>query len=1090
MLTRGLISIALTSRNGKSISHKKFSVILQRDLLFREAELVINLRILPLIILSHNNIAGVGAQGNGDNRLPFDMNGGQQMPKNRTRDSSFEEALRMSAIQAPALQDEDDDEEEDGGYGDEDEERDPDLADLNNPDIEALSEAPVLGNKPKNSDLFGQEAETFGRATSPKLYAQAAQFPSAVQFRVWRWENGIPVALGAIDAEATEEEFVAQFKDAMPKPGEGRFQFRLRPIDIRGQELGKEFTINISEHHAKLKQLRERKMREEEEERLDRYDRGMGMQGMNGWGGGRQGDIIVNPPAGPAHDAGTSYAEEMGRMFESAVESAERRTEVLQQSLEEERERLREEESRRSQERISMAERSANIVQQMTEKLMASDRSRADEALKAQRDNGQLMLSTLTTVFQQQQEAARQQTERIREVDMARMSQDREFFERQRMEMEMRRQTERDEDERRRTREREEWERRREEDRHRLEMEARRLEDQRKYELEQLRVEAERREQELERRREIEREDLRVRMERDRAEVERREREMERQREQEKAEYERKRNAEKEELSIRLEREQQEALRREREAEKTREQEREQNRLWLERERQEMARRESELERRREFERQEAERRREIEREEIRARVEREKLEAERVRQQMLEERERWRQEMEDKRRSEQMEWERKQATEREERERRERTERERWEREKMEATQRLERDRIEWERRESLRREELQREESRRRDEMMLQQKQIEIAAQRDREHAERMLEMARLEREAQREQALQREKAEREARELSEKDRQRQHELTMREMEIAKERDREHAERMLQLSKQTTGGLGGITEMLGMETPELLARIFGAGGDEGDEEEKKSGWMEVIPKVLGAVAEVGKAAMTAQAAQRMPQVDPRVAAAAAGNMGGQVAIQTPEGIKLIPASMLAQMQSMQREREPVMAQAPIPTPQAQRRRPTPTPVREEVIDMPVEAVEEVVEIKQDENVDVRSEAYKAGEEVNTIKRAKDAKISLPKQKAARKAIRELAEKLAKADEGEWSGLVTEAIMAEFAIYNYIKAVTVYAALAEAKIEPTLTERIIKALKESGMIPEDVPFTESDFERLNAAAQQTEGAE
>ena len=995
----------------------------------------------------------------------------------------------MSAIKSPALQ-EDEEEEEDGGYGDEEEEEsDPDLADLNNPDIEALAEAPVLGNKPRNSDLFGQEAETFGRATSPKLYAQAAQFPSAVQFRVWRWENGIPVALGAIDAEATEEEFVAQFKDAMPKPGEGRFQFRLRPIDIRGQELGKEFTINISEHHAKLKQLRERKMREEEEERLDRYDRGMG--GMNGWGGGgRQGDIIVNPPAGPAHDAGTSYAEEMGRMFESAVESAERRTEVLQQSLEEERDRLRDEENRRAQERVSMAERSATIVQQMTEKLMASDRSRADEALKAQRDNGQLMLSTLTTVFQQQQEAARQQTERIREVDMTRMSQDREFFERQRLEMEMRRQTERDEDERRRTREREEWERRREEDRHRLEMEARRLEDQRKYELEQLRVEAERREQELERRREIEREDLRVRVERDRAEVERREREMERQREQEKAEYERKRFSEKEEMTVRLEREQQEALRRERELEKTREQEREQNRLWLERERQEMARREGELERRREFERQEAERRREIEREEIRARVEREKLEAERVRQQMSEERERWRQEMEDKRRSEQMEWDRKQAAERDERERRERTERERWEREKMEVTQRLERERLEWDRRESLRREELSREESRRRDEMSLQQKQIEIAAQRDREHAERMLEMARIERESQRDQMAQREKAEREAREMSEKDRQRQHELTMREMEIAKERDREHAERMLQLSKQSTGGLGGITEMLGMETPELLARIFGAAGEDGDEDEKKSGWMEVIPKVLGAVAEVGKAAMTAQAAQRMPQVDPRVAAAAAGNMGGQVAIQTPEGIKLIPASMLAQMQSMQREREPVMAQ-PMPTPQAPRRRQQAPAAaqREEVIDMPVETAEEVVEVKPDENVDVRSEAYKLGEEVNTVKRAKEAKISLPKQKAARKAIRELGERLAKADEAEWSGLVTEAIMAEFAIYNYIKAVTVYAALAEAKIEPGLTERIVKALKESGMIPADVPFTEADFEQMSATPQ-TEGAE
>jgi len=1044
------------------------------------------------------------------------------MAKNRSRDgTSFEEALRMSAIQAPALQSHDD--EDDDGYGDEEEEveeSDPDLADLNNPDIETLAEAPVLGNRPKNSDLFGQEAETFGRATSPKLYAQAAQFPSAVQFRVWRWENGIPVALGAIDAEATEEEFVRAFKDAMPKPGEGRFQFRMRPIDIRGQELGKEFTINISEHHATLKQLRERKMREEEEERLDRYDRNMmGMPGMGGaWGNGgqRSGDIIVNPPAA-SHDAGASYAEEMGRMFEQAVESAERRTEVLQTTLEQERDRLRDEENRRAQERISMAERSADVVQKMTEKLMASDRSRADEAMKAQRDNGQLMMSTLTTVFQQQQEASRQQTERMREVDMSRMSQDREFFERQRSEMELRRQQERDDEERRRSREKDEWERRREEDRHRLEMEAKRIEEQRKYELEQLRIESERRDAEMQRRREVERQDL-----------DRRERELERQKEHEKAEHERKRQQEKEEWALRLERERQETEKREREMERMREVEREQNRMWLERERQEMARRESDLERKRDLEREElrlrdleaerrrdserleAERRRELEREEIRARLEREKLEAERVRQQMIEERERWRQEMEDKRRAETMEWERKQASEREERERRERGDRERFEREKMEMTQRLERERIEWERKESMRREELSREENRRKDELHLQQKQMEVSAQRDREHAERMLELARLEREAQREAQAQRDKAEREARELSEKDRQRQHELTMREMEIAKERDREHAERMLQLSKQqSSGGLSGITEMLGMETPELLARIFGAGGGDEEGEEPKSGWMEVIPKVLGAVAEVGKAAMTAQAQRAMPQVDPRVAAAGAG-MSGQVAIQTPEGIKMIPASMLAQMQmggmgGMAREREPMPVGPIMGQPVSYKR-------RKEVIDMPeaptrsasAEAkadakadatVEKVIENQVDEILaeatDVRSEAFKIAEEVNTLKRAKEAKMPLPKQKAARKAIRELGDKLSKAEESEWSGMVTEAIVTEFAIYTYIRAVSVYAALAETKMDPELAERIVKALRESGMIPDDVPFTEDDWQRLNGAGvNPVEGAE
>lgn len=1013
------------------------------------------------------------------------------MAKSRSRDTSLEEALRLSSINAPALQgvrgDDDDEEEEDeGSYGggDEGEEDDPDLADLNNPDVESFTEPPVLGHRPKNSDMFGQEAETFGRVTSPKLYAQAAQFPSAVQFRVWRWENGVPVALGAIDAEATEEDFVRSFKDAMPKAGEGRFQFRLRPIDIRGQELGKEFTINISEHHATLRQMRERKMREEEEERMDRFG---GMGGMGGMGGGWNargggGDIIVNPPpSAPMSDASSTYAEEMGRMFEQAVETAERRTEVLQSTLEQERERLRLEEGRRAEERISMAERSADVVQKMTEKLMASDRLRADEAMKAQRDHGQLLLSTLTTVFQQQQEASRQQSERMREVDMARMSQDREFFERQRMEMELRRQSERDEEDRRRMREKEEWERRREEDRHRLELEARRIEDQRKYELEQLRLEAERREQELERRRENEREEAKARADRERVEVERRERELERARE-----------VEREQNRLWLERERQEMVRRENELERKREMERE-----------ELRAREQEAERRREAERIEGERRREVEREEIRARLEREKLEAERVRQQMAEERERWRQEMEDKRRAEQMEWERRQAAERDERERRERTERERFEREKLEIQQRLERERLEYERKESARREELLREETRRRDEMMLQQKQLEVSAQRDREHAERMMEMARLEREAQREAQAQREKAEREAREAADRDRQRQHDLTIKEMELSKERDREHAERMLQMTKQqNSGGLSAMTELLGMETPELLSRIFGGGGEE-DEEGKKSGWSEMIPKVLGAVAEIGKAAMTAQAA-RATTIDPRVAAAGAQAMGGQVAVQTPEGIRMIPASMLSQLQAQQqqaqqREREVIPArrksarepmdlpsEGMIPPEPKVKQRPAAPEKKAEQVESPKEAqVNTEPEVKSDSPY--ASAEYDSGLEVDYLKRAKEAKMPLPKQKAARKAIRELAAKLEKADEGEWSGLVTEAIASEFAIYNYIKAVSVYAALAEAKTGPQLADRIVKALRESGMIPEDVPYTESDWTRLNAGEVSNE---
>ena len=105
---------------------------------------------------------------------------------------------------------------------------------LNDPDVTHLGDAPRIGGRSRASDLFGEEADhAAGRATSPKLYAQAAQFPTCTQLRVWKWENGIPVGLGTIDSTATEEDFVRQFLSAMPRRGEGRAQFKLRPIDTR-----------------------------------------------------------------------------------------------------------------------------------------------------------------------------------------------------------------------------------------------------------------------------------------------------------------------------------------------------------------------------------------------------------------------------------------------------------------------------------------------------------------------------------------------------------------------------------------------------------------------------------------------------------------------------------------------------------------------------------------------------------------------------------------------------------------------------------------------------------------------------------------
>tara|TARA_Y100000310_G_scaffold303569_1_gene342023 strand:+ start:1422 stop:3752 length:2331 start_codon:yes stop_codon:yes gene_type:complete len=740
-----------------------------------------------------------------------------------------------------------------------DEDEDPDLADLNNPDVETLVEPPLLGRQNRSTELFGDSAETLGRMTSPKLYAQAAQFPTAVQYRVWRWENGVPVALGAIDAEANEEDFIRQFYSAMPKKGDNRFQYRLRPIDIRGQELGKEFTINVSEHHDHLSRIRDRKAQEAAEE------------------GGRGGmdPFIINQGDG----AGASYAEEMGRMFEQAVDSAEKRTELLQMTLEDERNRLREQEATRAEERVNMAAKGADAVQQMTERLMESDRQRSSDQMSAQKDQSEVMMSTLTTVFQQQQAAGREQAERVRESDKQRMSQDREYFERQRQDSDRQRQRERDE-----------WEQRQQAERLRQELEQKRMEEQRKFELQQMQLDAQRRESEMERRRQQDKEDMQLRLER-------------------------------------------------------------------------------------------------------------EKMEMERQREQQREDRERWRQEIEAKR---------------------------------------LEEQRV-WEKKESNRRDEREQERGRRQEEILLQQKQMEVAAQRDRDHAERMMEMAKLEREAQRDAQLQREKSEREGREVSERERARQHDLAMKEMHLNKERDREHSERMMQLSKaQASGGLSGITDMLGMDTSEVLARVFGGGGEGGE-----GGWADAIPKVLGSIAEIGKAAATA----KQP----------------------------------APVEGKRRRRLPVTAvPQPRPAMQAHPGHPVPSlpdmpfipPGMEEAAESPRPTPPEPAKVEER-----HVHPLKAAKKVDTLSKAKESGIKLATQKKARKRIRKLVEKLDTSPREEWDGLIIAAIVEEVDIYHYINAVSLYSALAEAGSSQEMADDIASGLRANEGVPKNFPYTPKDLE-------------
>ena len=434
-----------------------------------------------------------------------------------------------------------------------------DLADeLNNPDIVHLGDAPSVGGRTRSGvDLFGEQADyVAGRVTSPKLYAQAAQFPTCAQLRVWKWENGIPVGLGTIDSTATEEEFVSRFITAMPKKGEARAQFKLRPIDMRGQELGQEVTIVISEHHAAVRAVREAE--EEERER-----------GSNPY--------AYMPP--PSND----MSSEMSRMVEHMLATAETRSKALEEALEAERERIRQEELRRTQERVDLATNAAQGVQVITERMMKDEAQRAERAARMQSEQSQLLITTLTSIFAQQQSMAQQAAEAARRADEYRIEQERQRADRERIAAEERRKLEMQEAEYRRQREREEADyrlrlEREESERKRIESE--RLVEQRRAELE-LRLAREREETEARRRADElklqhEREDAQRRFEAARMELElklnREREEMERKERRERDEAERRERWFAEERSRREAREAQEA--RERDQERQRQHER------------------------------------------------------------------------------------------------------------------------------------------------------------------------------------------------------------------------------------------------------------------------------------------------------------------------------------------------------------------------------------------------------------------------------------------------------------------------------------------------------------------------------------
>ena len=664
---------------------------------------------------------------------------------------------------------------------------DDDIEDQFNSRITKLDDAPMVGGRGRSVSMFGNSAVMAGgRATSPRLLASASNMPSCVQLRIWKWENGVPVGLGAIDAQASEEDLVREFFEAMPKRGEGKCQFKLRPIDINGNELGTEITCIISEHHAAIQKIKRMKDLEKEEQGYDTRRKRF-------WDDDDD-------------DSSTSTVSDFSPHMDRMLSATEKRMSLLEQQLEAEREEVRRREEQRMQEQVDLATSAAQGVQVLTERMMQDESKRAERAMQMQTEQSQTLITTLTSIFAQQQTMLQAHMEAQRRQDEYRLEQERQRANRERAEADARRERERLELEERRLREREEYERK-------------------------------------------------IREERDT--------------------IERKLQAEQKQLEIRLQRE----------------------------------------------------------REEMQLRVLRDK----------------------------------------EEREARER-----------------------WFAEERLRRDSQEREDTRQR-----------------------------------------------------ELDRQRQHERMMRELELQQQKDREHAERMMSLSKQelqtkAMGGLGemlpiatGMLEKFGLEPMDVVQKIFAPERDE------PSVWSETLPKLLGAGADIARAAFTGNSPMPISQA--------------QTIPQLPMGHQMEEIDYEAQLQ---RIRQPMPRQMNMEDMAIGGAIPSESPVisfRDTKLGYEVQPQQQQPQQQQ--------------QPANTMDMASQSGMTLSEQRDARNGMIQLVKQLHSSEQSEWEGIITQGLMSVPEIFPYIQAVTVRNAIREAGADQILTENIVKALQQSPIVPNTINY-------------------
>jgi hypothetical protein len=308
---------------------------------------------------------------------------------------------------------------------------------LNDPRRESLRsyEPSPIGSGPAGGSggMYGDDlGQVIGRPASPRIWSNAQLHSVVTQLRVWKKINGVPVLVGVIDKDASEEEFIRTFFEVMPAPGEGQAVFAVRPIDREGREIREEVTLPpISEHHTALKQIRH--------SRAAAAASGIALP-------------HYAPPA-PVMDPA------LLKLVERAQEAADARMRIMEEEMKLARDAALRVQEQAAAERIDLASRTAMSVEAITERMMKQETERNARMIDMERDRADKSTAAMSSVFAQMQAMMQASAEREREAFDRRLREDEARREREQREYERRALDAERETSAKREREREEWER-------------------------------------------------------------------------------------------------------------------------------------------------------------------------------------------------------------------------------------------------------------------------------------------------------------------------------------------------------------------------------------------------------------------------------------------------------------------------------------------------------------------------------------------------------------------------------------------------------------------------------------------------------